>query len=93
MALKIKFSFSFLQKHLRLLSFCIVMLIILGASLMIFNFLKIYVLTPRELAESEIKAGEARVNLRLYREVIKKMNEDKERPQSGIGDLRNPFSQ
>lgn len=89
--LKIKFFLPFLQKRLKLFSFCVLVLIILGVSLIVFRFLDANILNPSSLGGDRLTTQDIGVNMRLYREVMEKMTTDERGVTVGIRDLRNPF--
>ena len=67
------------------------MLIIFGVGLLVVRFLSTYILESEEPAESDITTGQSYVNMKLYHNVIKRMEDNKEKPLTGIEGLRNPF--
>lgn len=91
MTIKIKPILLVVKKRLNFISFCFLMLIILAASILVVRFLSEHLLKSKEPAESEIKTGQSYVNMRLYHNVIDRMDENKEKPLTGIEGLRNPF--
>lgn len=63
----------------------------LALGLLTINFLNKNLLTPREITEEDLKSNELRVNLRVYRDLINKINSAKEKNIDGLAGLRNPF--
>jgi len=85
--IKIKPIITFLEKRWRFLAFCLIMLIVLGVGLIINRFVN-NVLISQDSNQSGNEIQELRVDMRLYREVIARMNED---TGSDFQDLNNPF--
>ncbi len=88
--IKIKPLVSLLRKHHRFLAFCGVMLIILFVGLIVVRFVNT-ILTPEDSGELDDGVKELRVDMRLYREVIGRMNKDQDASAASIDGLENPF--
>jgi len=88
--MKIKPLVFLLRKHRRFLAFCGVMLIILFVGLIVIRFVNA-VLTPEDSGELDDGIKELRVDMRFYREVIGRMNEDQDASAASIDGLEDPF--